>query len=87
MTTFAQWRSPNYRLGLSRAERAPKHYDLRLIDQFYAYCQAIARTERYREAAGQPRSVPWRTLWAIMIAGAFLGYYLFERIGVLTLPL
>jgi len=87
MTTFAQWRSPNYRLGLSRAEHAPKHYDLRLVDQFYAYCQAIARTERYRQAAEQTRNVPRRTLWAIMIAVAYFGYYLFERLGALMLLL
>jgi hypothetical protein len=50
------------------------------VDQFYAYCQAVARTEQHREAVGQSRHTPRRTLWAIMIAGAFLGYYLLERL-------
>jgi len=50
------------------------------VDQFYAHCQAVARTEKHREAIGQSRHTLRRTLWAIMITGAFLGYYLLERL-------
>ena len=80
MTTFFQWRSPGCPLELARSERPPKTYDIRVVDQFYAYCQAVARTEQHRAAAGQSRHMPRWTLWAIMIAGAFLGYYLLERL-------
>lgn len=84
MTTFFQWRSPGCPLELARSERPPKTYDIRVVDQFYAYCQAVARTEKHREAVGQSRHTPRRTLWAIMIAGAFLGYYLLERLTSLA---
>lgn len=84
MTTFAQWRSPDCRLGLARFERAPNHYDLRLVDQFYAYCQVIARNDRFREAAGRSLHARKLSLCAMMIAAALFGFYLFERLGALT---
>ena len=81
MTTFLQWRSPGCPLERARSERPLKSYDIRIVDQFYAYCQAVARTEQHRATVGQSRLTPQRTLWAIMVAGAFLGYYLLERLN------
>ncbi|MBI3044358.1 MAG: hypothetical protein HYY78_16165 [Betaproteobacteria bacterium] len=80
MTTFAQWRSPASRGALSRLEQKPRKYDLRVVDQFYRYCQAISRTDRHRdEVHTRSQHAMRRTLWTMLVAGSFLFYYLIER--------
>lgn len=83
MTTFAQWRSPSSRLELARLGRKPKKYDIRVVDQFYVYCQAVARTDRHRdEAHVRSLHATKRTLWTILVTGSFLFYYVMDRIQV-----
>jgi hypothetical protein len=82
MTTFAHRSSPATRPARMRLQAAPKKYDIRVVDQFYAYCQAIARTERHRdEARNRSHQATKRALWTLLIAGGFLFYYLVERLA------
>ena len=58
----------------------PKQYDSRLIDQFHAYCVAVARTARQRDdATSQSRAVRCH-LWVIAFAGGLICYYTLDRI-------
>ena len=62
MTTFEHWRAPSSRFAPARSDRKPtKKYDIRLVDQFYVYCQALARTERHRDEAYQRSRISART--------------------------
>jgi len=80
MTTFAQWRSPSSRLELARLGREPMKYDIRVVDQFYAYCQVVARTDRHRDKAhARLRHALTRSIWTMLVAGSFLFYYLMDR--------
>lgn len=83
MTTFEQWRAPSSRYVLAWSEHKPmKKYDIRLVDQFYVYCQALARTERHRdEASRRARVVARRHLWSALVGAALLFYYLVERVA------
>ena len=82
MTTFAQWRSRSSRPESARCELKPRKYDIRLVDQFYAYCQAVARTEGHREeAAAKSQHATKRSIWTMLVAGSFLFYYLLERVA------
>lgn len=83
MTTFERWRDPSSRFATARGDRRPmKKYDIRLVDQFYVYCQALARNERHRDEAYN-RSRVWakRQLWSTLIGAALLFYYLVERVA------
>lgn len=82
MTTFAHRRHPSARPG--RGEMAPplKKYDIRVVDQFYIYCQALARTAKHRdEARDRSHEAAKRSIWVMLIAGSFLFYYLMERVA------
>ena len=81
MTTFAQWRSPSNRVATTRLDAPPRKYDLRLVDQFYVYCSAVANTDRHREAAAELEHATKRRLWTILIAAGVLGYYIVERVA------
>jgi hypothetical protein len=83
MTTFEQWQDPSSRCTTGRAARKPmKKYDIRLVDQFYAYCQALARTERHRdEAYIRSRVSARRQFWSLLVGAALLFYYLVERVA------
>lgn len=82
MTTFAQWRSPSNRVEMAWSGSKPKKYDIRVVDQFYVYCQTVARTERHRdEAHDRSYESTKRSIWAMLIAGSFLFYYLVERVA------
>ena len=72
MTTFAQWRSPANRFIQARLERKPRKFDIRVVDHFYAYCQAVSRTDRYRQTVARAQRAAKRTLWTMLIAGGFL---------------
>lgn len=80
MSTFTHWRSPSSRLELAGLERRPEKYDIRVVDQFYVYCQAVARTDRYRdEARAQSHNALKRSIWTMLLASSFLFYYLMDR--------
>lgn len=82
MTTFAQWRSPSNRVEMAWSGSKPKKYDIRVVDQFYVYCQTVARTERHRdEVHDRSYESTKRSIWAMLIAGSFLFYYLVERVA------
>lgn len=82
MTTFEQWRSPGGRLEMARPGREPKKYDIRVVDQFYVYCDAVARTHRHRdEALVQSQLATRRYIGTMLIAGGLVCYYLLERIS------
>ena len=79
MSTFAQWSRPS-RLVPATVDRLPKRYDIRVVDHFYGYCQAVARAHRHRDEA-QVRSqfATRRAIAAMVLAGGLLCYYLLER--------
>lgn len=81
MTTFEQWRSPSNRLTAARVGRRPNKYDIRVVDQFYAYCRAVSRTDAHREDTARSQRVTKRNLLTILVTGAFLFYYLVERVA------
>lgn len=87
MTTFEHWEHPSSRYASVRGGRAPaKQYDIRLVDQFYVYCQALAHTARHRdEASIRLRVSARRQLWSTLIGAALLFYYLVERVAQATL--
>lgn len=68
---------------MARGDRRPiKKYDMRLVDQFYVYCQAVARTERHRdETCRRTRVSARRQIWSAVIGAALLFYYLVERVA------
>jgi hypothetical protein len=82
MTTFEQWRSPGSRLEIARPGREAKKYDIRVVDQFYVYCDAVARTHRHRdEAQLQSQLATRRNIASLLIASGLVCYYLLERIS------
>jgi hypothetical protein len=80
MTTYAQWRSPSSRLE-SRPDSTPRKYDIRVVDQFYSYCQAVSRTDQQRAAAAKSHEATKLNLWKSIIAGSLVCYYLVERVA------
>lgn len=80
MTTYAQWRSPSRRLEI-RPESTPRKYDIRVVDQFYSYCQAVSRTDQQRAAAAKSHEAMKLNLWKSIIAGSLVCYYLVERVA------
>jgi hypothetical protein len=83
MTTFERWRAPSNGCAMAWSDRKPmKKYDIRLVDQFYLYCQALARTARHRDDAYNRSLVKARRqLWSALIGAALLFYYLVERVA------
>jgi len=83
MTTFTQWSGPD-----SRLDRRPRKYDARVVDHFYGYCVAVARTHRHRdEAQVQSQFATRRAIGTALLAGGILCYYLLERFSVFIPPL
>ena len=79
MTTFERW-SRSARLLPARPDRRPKRYDIRVVDQFYGYCQAVSRTHRHRdEAQVQSQFATRRHIGTMVVVGVLLCYYLAER--------
>lgn len=81
MTTFEQWRSPSNRLTSVKAGRKPNKYDLRVVDQFYAYCQAVSTTDAYREESARSQRDARHNFWTMLASAGFLFYYLAERVA------
>ena len=79
MTTFAQWRSPFGRLQADAARVPARKYDTRVVDQFYAYCQAVARIDEHRATLSRSWAVSKRVIWIALLAGSYLFYYMMER--------
>ena len=65
---------------MSRPESKPRKYDMRVVDQFYTYCNAVAQADRHREAATGSLHATKRQLWTILIVASVLAYYLVERV-------
>jgi len=87
MPTFEQWSRPS-RLLPARLDRKPKRYDIRVVDQFYDYCQAVARTHRHRdEAQIQSQFATRRSIATMVLAGGLLCYYVLERLSQLFIAL
>jgi hypothetical protein len=87
MATFEQWSNPS-RLVPAGLDRKPKRYDIRVVDQFYGYCQAVARTHRHRdEAQVQSQFATRRNIGAMVLAGGLLCYYLLERFSLIIAAL
>ena len=80
MTTFAQWRSPSGRVE-ARSNVRPQKYDLRVVDQFYSYCQAVSSADAHRAAAARSHVAVKLNLWKLLIAGSFVCYYVVERVA------
>ena len=77
MTTFERW-SRSARFLPVRPDR--KRYDIRVVDQFYGYCQALARTHRHRdEAQLQSQFATRRSIGTLVLVGVPVCYYLIER--------
>jgi hypothetical protein len=81
MTSFAQWRSPGSRLATARAEARPRQYDTRKLDHFYAYCSAVSRADRIRDAVVASQHAIQRRIWGLLIGASILGYYLVDRVA------
>ncbi len=80
MTTYAQWRSPSGRPESGFSSQSRK-YDIRVVDQFYSYCQAVSRADQYRAAAAKSQEAMKLNLWKSIIAGSLVCYYLVERVA------
>lgn len=77
MTTFKQGGWP----GAAGASLKPKKYDVRVVDQFYGYCEAVARTHRHREEAQvHSQFATRRAIVTMVFAAGILCYYLLERV-------
>ena len=82
MTTFAQGSRLGTRVGAARAATQAKKYDIRVVDQFYGYCDAVARTHRHREhARARSQFATRRAIVAMVFVGGMLCYYLLERVA------
>jgi hypothetical protein len=83
MTTYAQWRSPSSRpeTGSTGSYGLPRKYDIRVVDQFYSYCQAVSRTDQHRATAARSQEAMKLNLWKSIVAGSLVFYYLVERVA------
>jgi len=79
-TNIAQWRPVTGGSAGAPRDAKPWKYDIRVVDQFYDYCQAIACTDRHRdEAHARLRNGLKRSIWSILVASSFLFYYVMDR--------
>lgn len=54
---------------------------MRIVDRFYAYCQAVARRDDLRETLAHSQQAAKRSLWTMLIVGSLLCYYLADRVA------
>jgi len=79
MTTLER-RSGAARPLAARPDPRPKRYDIRVVDQFFCYCQAVARTHHHRDQAQlQSHFATRRNIATLALAGGLFCYYLIER--------
>jgi amino acid transporter len=57
-----------------RQPDAEKDYDIRALDQFYAYCRALAALDAHRRALARSRRWLNRIGWKLVLGAAFLGF-------------
>jgi hypothetical protein len=50
-----------------------KEYDIRAVDQFYAYCRALAVLDAHRRALARSRRWLHRVGWKLLLGAGFLG--------------
>jgi hypothetical protein len=68
-------------MAINRPDGKPRKYDIRVVDQFYTYCSAVARANEHREAAAESQHVTKRHLWAALIVASVLCFYFVERVA------
>ena len=56
-----------------RQPNPEKGYDIRALDQFYAYCRALAALHAHRRALARSRRWLHRIGWKLVLGAAFLG--------------
>ena len=56
-----------------RQPQPEKEYDIRALDQFYAYCQALSALDAHRRALARSRRWLHRVGWKLLLGTAFLG--------------
>lgn len=56
-----------------RQQKAEKGYDIRALDQFYAYCRALAALHAHRRALARSRRWLYRAGWKLLLGAGFLG--------------
>lgn len=80
--TILEHQSAAARPPSARPDHRPKRYDIRVVDQFFGYCQAVARTHRHRdEAQLQSQFATRRNIATLVLAGGLFCYYLIERLS------
>jgi hypothetical protein len=52
-----------------------------VVDQFYDYCRAVSRTDAHRDETARLQRTTRRHLLTVLVTGAFLFYYLVERVA------
>jgi hypothetical protein len=68
-------------MPIDRPDCKPRKYDIRVVDQFYSYCQAVSRTDGHRRAAAESQHATKRSFWVALIVGSVLCFYLVERVA------
>ena len=56
-----------------RQPEPSKDYDIRALDQFYAYCRALAELDAHRRALARSRRWLHRAGWKLLLGACFLG--------------
>ena len=56
-----------------RQPNPQKDYDIRALDQFYAYCRALAALDAHRRALARSRRWFHRAGWKLFLGALFLG--------------
>jgi hypothetical protein len=56
-----------------RQPRPEKEYDLRALDQFYAYCRALSATDAHHRSLARSRRWLHRVGWKLALGAGFLG--------------
>jgi hypothetical protein len=68
-------RTPSRLPDRGESVRQPKPeegYDIRALDQFYAYCRALAALDAHRRALARSRRWLHRVGWKLVLGGGFL---------------
>jgi hypothetical protein len=69
-------RTPSHLPDRGESVRQPspeKGYDTRALDQFYAYCRALAALDAHRRVLARSRRWLHRVGWKLVLGAAFLG--------------
>jgi hypothetical protein len=58
-----------------RQPEPSEDYDIRAVDQFYAYCRALATQDAQRRALARSRRWLHRGGWKLLLGAGFLGLF------------